>query len=324
MKQHRGKKICFKTSLFSFVTNLSYRNQKSKLFVAENCRSFRKQYLSWVCQFDIWHLHWVFSLSAAPCRLPPGSAGQLHPGVYILHPRHLCVCGSALHPGEREEVHNLRHLPVPCLWVYYLLFVLIPLSSSSVLIPLLTSLPPRLLFPQASASWSQPQSTQTSSTKTRSLAGTVTASSWRGFPSPSRSSPPSLTLCYVKRPREADSRLPSTQFKTFSWIYPPSCICFFLLRWSDLSCWGKSSCTLETCPSSQIPEGVGWSCSHSQSSSIHHWRIWVNFSPEFGSEFLEVISGFRIFWIKMLLKSSSYSGFKRSGWRVKSVVLIVL
>lgn len=56
-------------------------------------------------------------LSGAPCRLPPGSAGQRCAGLYLLHPGHLRVCGSALHPQQRKEVHHLRSLSGPRLWV---------------------------------------------------------------------------------------------------------------------------------------------------------------------------------------------------------------
>lgn len=57
-------------------------------------------------------------LSGAPCRLPPGGAGQRCAGMYLLHPGHLRVCGSALHPQQRKEVHHLRHLSGPGLWVF--------------------------------------------------------------------------------------------------------------------------------------------------------------------------------------------------------------
>lgn len=57
-------------------------------------------------------------LSGAPCRLPPGSAGQRCAGMHLLHPGHLRVCGSALHPQQRKEVHHLRHLSGPGLWVF--------------------------------------------------------------------------------------------------------------------------------------------------------------------------------------------------------------
>lgn len=60
---------------------------------------------------------------------------------------------------------------------------------------------------QACASWSQPPSTQIASTSMRVLwAGTVTATSWRGSPLASRSSPPSFTLCYARRLHEKDTR----------------------------------------------------------------------------------------------------------------------
>lgn len=53
---------------------------------------------------------------------------------------------------------------------------------------------------QACASWSQPPSTQTASTlKSKVWVIMATASSWRGSPSLSHSSPPSLTSCYARR-----------------------------------------------------------------------------------------------------------------------------
>lgn len=60
------------------------------------------------------------SFSGSPCRIRPGGAGQLSASLYILHPGHLCVCGTALHPQQREEVHHLWRLPVPGLWVFSL------------------------------------------------------------------------------------------------------------------------------------------------------------------------------------------------------------
>lgn len=57
--------------------------------------------------------------SGAPCRLPPGSAGQCRAGLYFLHPGHLRVCGSALHAQQRKEVHRLRRLSGPRLWVFF-------------------------------------------------------------------------------------------------------------------------------------------------------------------------------------------------------------
>lgn len=89
--------------------------------------------VSRVCRFDMQHIFRILphhthphrarfivllSLSGSPCRLPPGSAGQLSARLYILHPGHLCVCGSALHPRKRKAVHHLWHLSVHCLWVF--------------------------------------------------------------------------------------------------------------------------------------------------------------------------------------------------------------
>lgn len=157
-------------------------------------------------------------LSGSPCRLPPGSAGQLSPSLHLLHPGHLCVCGSALHPQQREEVHHLWHLSTPRLWV-----LCVPSVFLSVHVPF----PVFILHPdccepstpQACASWLQPPSTQTASTWTRKTVGTDTRTSWRGFPLHSRSSPPSLTLCYARRRREKDTSCRSTQPKSFGWIY---------------------------------------------------------------------------------------------------------
>lgn len=87
--------------------------------------------VSWVCHYDVLHIFRVppnytafslrCSLSGSPCRLSPGSAGQLSASLYILHPGYLCVCGSALHPEQRTEVHHLWHLSVRCVWVSFFL-----------------------------------------------------------------------------------------------------------------------------------------------------------------------------------------------------------
>ena len=61
-------------------------------------------------------------LSGSPCRLPPGGAGQLRARVHLLHPGHLRVCGSALYPHQRTEVHHLRHLSAPRMWVFSFFF----------------------------------------------------------------------------------------------------------------------------------------------------------------------------------------------------------
>lgn len=65
------------------------------------------------------------------------------------------------------------------------------------------------MFPslQACASWSQPPSTQTNSTLMKKVwVVTAIASFWRGSPSLSHSSPPSFTLCYVRRLRSSSSQ----------------------------------------------------------------------------------------------------------------------
>lgn len=192
-------------------------------------------------------------LSGSPCRLPPGSAGQLSASLYILHPGHLCVCGSALHPQQRKEVHHLWRLSAPRLWVF---FILIPSVLFDLFLamhfPLFILCPHwRPCLPQPCASWSQPPSTQTASTSTRNSVGTVTATSWRGSPSPSHSSPPSLTLCYARRLREKDTSSSSNQPKTlwldllsqlksgFSHRWVAVYICLFWM--SDLSCWCRFS-----------------------------------------------------------------------------------
>lgn len=160
-------------------------------------------------------------LSGAPCRLPPGSAGQRCAGLYILHPGHLRVCGSALHPQQRKEVHHLRRLSGPRLWVFFRSGVC-PAPSISALTDVLFPPPaPPPPPPQACASWLQPPSTQTASTWMRRRAGMATATSWRGSPSRWPSSPPSLTLCYARRRDEKDTSLSSNQpWKTPGWIYP--------------------------------------------------------------------------------------------------------
>lgn len=56
-------------------------------------------------------------LSGSPRRLPPGGAGYLCAGVYILLHFPLCVRGSALHPAQGTEVHCRRSPSVPCMWV---------------------------------------------------------------------------------------------------------------------------------------------------------------------------------------------------------------
>lgn len=81
-------------------------------------------------------------LSGAPCRLPPGSAGQCCAGLYILHPGYLRVCGSALHPQQRKEVHRLRRLSGPRLWVFFHSGVC-PAHSISALTDVLFPLPSR-------------------------------------------------------------------------------------------------------------------------------------------------------------------------------------
>lgn len=156
-------------------------------------------------------------LSGAPCRLPPGSAGQRRAGMHLLHPGHLRVCGSALHPQQRKEVHHLRRLSGPGLWVF------LPFSRPFLLPPFLPSLTPSSPLPQACASWLQPPSTQIASTWKGVRAGTATATSWRGSPSRWPSSPPSLTLCYARRRVEKDTSLSSSQ--PWKKKTPPSWIC---------------------------------------------------------------------------------------------------
>lgn len=78
----------------------------------------------------------------------------------------------------------------------------------------------------------------------RKTVGTVTATSWLGSPSVSRSSPPSLTLCYVRRLHEKDTRASSDQPQTF-WLdlllqlksgFSHRCVYICLFWTSDLSC----------------------------------------------------------------------------------------
>lgn len=163
-------------------------------------------------------------LSGSLCRLPPGSAGHLRASLHILHPGHLCVCGSALHPQQRKEVHHLWHLSIHRLWVYiniYIFLILRHMFASSCLILGPHSHPASSPVFQACASWSQPPSTPTASIWMRTTAGTVTATSWRGSPSLSRSSPRSLTLCYARRLHEKDTSSVATNQpkKPFDRIY---------------------------------------------------------------------------------------------------------
>lgn len=223
--------------------------------------------VSWVCHYDVLHIFRVppnytafslrCSLSGSPCRLSPGSAGQLSASLYILHPGYLCVCGSALHPEQRTEVHHLWHLSVRCVWVSFFLsylwfvtltipplfFFYIYLNSFSFLLSLMS------MFSsiQACASWSQPPSTQTASTSMRTSASMVTALSWRGSLLPSHSSPPSFTLCYARRLHEKDIKASSNQPKIFGWIYSFSENLVLVTKWlwqiperllSIISCFG--------------------------------------------------------------------------------------
>lgn len=160
------------------------------------------------------------ALSGSPYRVPPGSAGQLSARLYILHPGNLCVCSSALHPGERTEVHHLRLFSVTCKWVVSSIFCLTSFPDGVFFFTnfhlLLMSISASL---QVCASWSQPPSTQTASTWTRRPVGTATATSWRGSPSLSRSSPPSFTLCYARRRREKETGANSSRPEISSSIF---------------------------------------------------------------------------------------------------------
>lgn len=185
-----------------------------------------------------------FFLSGSLCRLPPGSAGHLRASLHILYPGHLCICGSALHSQQRKEVHHLWHLSIHRLWVYINIYFLIlrHVFASSCLILGPHSHPTSSPIFQACASWSQPPSTPTASIWMRPAARTVTATSWRGSPSLSRSSPRSLTLCYVRRLHEKDtsSIAPTSPKSPSTGSTPPTQICpavYVCPSWaSDLSC----------------------------------------------------------------------------------------
>lgn len=92
-----------------------------------------------------------------------------------------------------------------------------------------------LISCQACASWSQPPSTQTASTSTRPTALMVTVISWLGSPLASRSSPPSLTLCYAKRRREKDTRSSSQRPATSDWMWPQSWTRSVFVKWTKMA-----------------------------------------------------------------------------------------
>ncbi len=237
-------------------------------------------------------------LSGSPCRLPPGSTGQCSAGVYILHPGHLCVCGSALHPKQRAEVHHLWHLSAPCLWVSLFLCLLFNLLNHSPSSSMSTS----ASF-QACASWLQPPSTQTASTETRATAGTRTATSWRGSPSLLHSSPPSLTSCYARRLEtraSSNQPRPDLRFQLKSALAHRYCVVYIcLFRASDLSCLCRFSCRYSR-PVDPLKYTLmfDWACCHGftlcgkfqmflerKASSINHKCIWVYFKHRLWAAF---------------------------------------
>lgn len=116
----------------------------------------------------------------------------------------------------------------------------------------------------------------------RKTVGTVTATSWLGSPSVSRSSPPSLTLCYVRRLHEKDTGASSDQPQTF-WLglllqlKSGFSHRFELLVYIQLQIY-------QTCRSSQIHRAFNWVCCQGfhrlcgkKANSVNRGCIWVCF-----------------------------------------------
>lgn len=149
---------------------------------------------------------------------------------------------------------------------------------------------------QACASWSQPPSTPTASIWMRPTARTVTATSWRGSPSLSRSSPRSLTLCYARRLHEKDtsSVAPPSPKSPSTGSTPPTQICpavYICPSWvSDLSCrcrfgytYGRPVDLSNACCG--LTEPRFYTVLYSK-SSLSHTCIWGLRTPQSGLDFL--------------------------------------
>lgn len=157
-------------------------------------------------------------LSGSPHRLPPGSAGHLCAGVYILLPLALCVRGSAFHPAQGTEVYCCWSPSVPCMWVFHGDGVF----ASACLLALCFITADCVCSSQACPSWSQLPSTQTASILMRVLGTTATATSWHGSPSVSPSSLALFTLRYARN-KDTRTRLQLAQMSLSLCVLEFSC-----------------------------------------------------------------------------------------------------
>lgn len=162
----------------------------------------------------------------------------------------------------------------------------------------------------------------------------VTAISWRGFPSFSRSSPPSLTLCYARRLHEKDTSAVSRQPDPSGCIYSLS-LNLSLVTYGLVFMFGhqigaasvhSAINTVDvpilsnafwglTGPALRSSGCFGCVCSKRQAQSNPAAFEWI-FNPEIGARFLEGIKGLEIF---LLSKQKNASMFIRCYDKLRSV-----